>query len=47
MGVSSKLGNLGVVNADDERRASMILPPLGVLWLRHDPQAHIPSPTQG
>jgi 1,4-alpha-glucan branching enzyme len=43
----SGVGNLGVVSADDSGRASMILPPLGVLWLRHDPQAHIPSPTRG
>ncbi len=43
----SGVGNMGVVHANDAKRASMILPPLGVLWLRHDPQAHIPSPTQG
>ncbi|KRA23212.1 glycogen branching protein [Microbacterium sp. Root61] len=43
----SGVGNLGLVHTHDGRRASMILPPLGVLWLRHDPEAHIPSPTQG
>lgn len=43
----SGVGNLGVVNAGDDKRATMILPPLGVLYLRHDPEAHIPSPTQG
>ncbi|GAA2991180.1 1,4-alpha-glucan branching enzyme [Microbacterium terrae] len=43
----SGVGNLGVVSADADGRASITLPPLGVLWLRHDPQAHIPSPTQG
>ncbi|BDV30809.1 1,4-alpha-glucan branching protein GlgB [Microbacterium terricola] len=43
----SGVGNLGVVHADENRRARMVLPPLGVLWLRHDPEAHIPSPTKG
>lgn len=43
----SGVGNLGMVYAGDGGRASLVLPPLGVLWLRHDPQAHIPSPTQG
>jgi 1,4-alpha-glucan branching enzyme len=43
----SGVGNLGVVHAGDGGRASLVLPPLGVLWLRHDPEAHIPSPTQG
>jgi len=43
----SGVGNLGVVHADAAGRASLVLPPLGVLWLRHDPEAHIPSPTQG
>ena len=37
--------NLGVVHADENGRASMALPPLGVLWLRHDPDARIPSAT--
>jgi len=43
----SGVGNMGLVATDAAKRASMVLPPLGVLWLRHDPQAHIPSPTQG
>ena len=43
----SGVGNLGVVHAGEGGRAKLVLPPLGVLWLRHDPQAHIPSPTQG
>ncbi len=43
----SGVGNRGIVYADENRHASMVLPPLGVLWLRHDPQAHIPSPTHG
>ncbi len=43
----SGVGNMGVVHASESGRASMVLPPLGVLWLRHDPQAHIPSPTRG
>jgi 1,4-alpha-glucan branching enzyme len=43
----SGVGNLGVVHAGEGGRAKFVLPPLGVLWLRHDPEAHIPSPTQG
>lgn len=43
----SGVGNLGVVHAGAGGRASLVLPPLGVLWLRHETQAHIPSPTQG
>lgn len=43
----SGVGNLGVVHAGDGGRAHLVLPPLGVLWLRHDPESHIPSPTQG
>ncbi|KRB38032.1 1,4-alpha-glucan branching protein GlgB [Microbacterium sp. Root180] len=43
----SGVGNLGMVHAGDGGRAKMVLPPLGVLWLRHDPEAHIPSPTRG
>ena len=43
----SGVGNLGVVHAGEGGRAKMVLPPLGVLWLRHDPHAHIPSPTRG
>jgi 1,4-alpha-glucan branching enzyme len=37
------VGNLGVVHAGESGRATMVLPPLGVLWLQHDPQAHLPS----
>ncbi|WP_137844929.1 1,4-alpha-glucan branching protein GlgB [Microbacterium sp. 2FI] len=43
----SGVGNLGVVSAGEGGRATMVLPPLGVLWLHHHPQAHIPSPTRG
>lgn len=43
----SGVGNLGMVHAGDGGRAKMVLPPLSVLWLRHDPEAHIPSPTKG
>jgi 1,4-alpha-glucan branching enzyme len=43
----SGVGNLGVVHANEQKRARMVLPPLGVLWLRHDNQAHVPSVTQG
>jgi 1,4-alpha-glucan branching enzyme len=43
----SGVGNLGVVHAAADGRASLVLPPLGVLWLRHHSGAHIPSPTQG
>ncbi|MDN3494506.1 1,4-alpha-glucan branching protein GlgB [Planococcus sp. APC 4015] len=43
----SGVGNHGVVHAGDGGRASLTVPPLGVLWLRHETQAHIPSPTQG
>ena len=43
----SGVGNRGIVRADENGRASMVLPPLGVLWLRHQTPAHIPSPTQG
>ena len=31
----SGVGNLGTVHADDNGRATMVLPPLGVLWLGH------------
>ncbi|MEZ3161295.1 1,4-alpha-glucan branching protein GlgB [Microbacterium sp. BWT-B31] len=43
----SGVGNLGVVHADENRLATMVVPPLGALWLRHDAQAHIPSPAHG
>ena len=41
----SGVGNLGVVHAGESGRATMVLPPLGVLWLQHDKQAHLPSQT--
>ncbi|MFT4051734.1 MAG: 1,4-alpha-glucan branching protein GlgB [Microbacterium sp.] len=31
----SGVGNLGAVHADESGRATMVLPPLGVLWLGH------------
>lgn len=40
----SGVGNLGVVRADADRRARITLPPLGVLWLRHERAARIPTP---
>ena len=43
----SGVGNLGVVHAGAGGRAALALPPLGVLWLHHGTQTHIPSPTQG
>jgi 1,4-alpha-glucan branching enzyme len=43
----SGVGNLGVVHTDDSGRATMVVPPLAVLWLRHATPAHIPSPTRG
>jgi 1,4-alpha-glucan branching enzyme len=43
----SGVGNLGVVRADENRRARVTLPPLGVLWLRHEPEApHLPTPSR-
>ncbi|MET0828916.1 MAG: 1,4-alpha-glucan branching enzyme, partial [Microbacterium sp.] len=39
----SGVGNLGVVHAGEEGRATMVLPPLGVLWLKHDKQARLPK----
>jgi 1,4-alpha-glucan branching enzyme len=36
-----------VVHANDQKRARMVLPPLGVLWLRHEPEAHVPSVSRG
>jgi 1,4-alpha-glucan branching enzyme len=39
----SGVGNLGVVHAGEDGRANMVLPPLGVLWLKHDRQAHLPK----
>jgi 1,4-alpha-glucan branching enzyme len=39
----SGVGNMGEVHAGESGRASMVLPPLGVLWLQHDPQAHLPE----
>ncbi|MCR2792934.1 1,4-alpha-glucan branching protein GlgB [Microbacterium sp. zg.Y625] len=32
----SGVGNMGAVHAGEGGRATMVLPPLGVLWLRHD-----------
>ncbi|MEV8266343.1 1,4-alpha-glucan branching protein GlgB [Microbacterium sp. NPDC076911] len=43
----SGVGNLGVVSTDAEGTARFTLPPLGVLWLRHSTEKHIPSPTRG
>ena len=48
----SGVGNMGVVHAtymgeDAPARASLVVPPLGVLWLAHDYEAHVPSPTKG
>ncbi len=40
----SGVGNLGVVNVGEDGRATMVLPPLGVLWLRHDRNAVLPDP---
>ena len=39
----SGVGNLGVVHAGEHGRATMVLPPLGVLWLKHDPQRRLPD----
>ena len=46
------VSNLGMVHAgfQSERvpaRAPMVLPPLGVLWLVHGREPHVPSPTHG
>ncbi|TQJ31974.1 1,4-alpha-glucan branching protein GlgB [Microbacterium sp. SLBN-146] len=43
----SGVGNHGIVYADENGRASLIVPPLAVIWLRHETAKHIPSPTQG
>ena len=40
----SGVGNFGVVNADANGGASLVLPPLGVLWLRHEHVAHYSAP---
>jgi len=42
----SGVGNLGIVRADADGHALVTLPPFGVLWLRHERDAHIPSPTR-
>jgi 1,4-alpha-glucan branching enzyme len=41
----SGLGNLGVVTADEDRRAILTLPPLGAVWLHHRTPRRIPSPS--
>ncbi|GAA1691784.1 1,4-alpha-glucan branching protein GlgB [Microbacterium sediminicola] len=41
------LGNMGMVVAQDGGRAEMVIPALSTVWLRHEPQARIPSPTSG
>jgi len=46
------VSNLGMVHAGYQSeqvpaRAAMVLPPLGVLWLAHGREPHVPSPTQG
>jgi 1,4-alpha-glucan branching enzyme len=43
----SGVGNLGIVNADGSGRAVLTLPPLGVLWLRHRTEPHIPTMVGG
>ncbi|MBN9191475.1 1,4-alpha-glucan branching protein GlgB [Microbacterium sp.] len=43
----SGVGNLGVVHADSNGRATMVLPPLGALWLRHDARAHVGGASDG
>ncbi len=35
----SGVGNRGIVPADENGRATLVLPPLGVLWLSHSGQA--------
>ena len=40
----SGVGNLGVVHADPNGRASLVLPPLGVLWLQHGHVTHYSAP---
>ena len=40
----SGVGNLGVVNAAPDGHATMVLPPLGVLWLQHDGVRHVNAP---
>ena len=37
------VGNLGMVVAGEDGRASMVLPATSVIWLRYDPQARVPS----
>ena len=41
------VGNLGMVVAGEDGRASMVLPAVSAIWLRYDPQARIPSTTHG
>ena len=40
----SGVGNFGVVHVGEDKRATMVLPPLGVLWLRHDRSAALADP---
>jgi 1,4-alpha-glucan branching enzyme len=37
----SGVGNLGVVETDEHGRATMVLPPLGVLWLSTPPRDRV------
>lgn len=39
----SGVGNLGVVPADEGGRATLVLPPLGVLWLSHEAASTVPG----
>jgi 1,4-alpha-glucan branching enzyme len=41
----SGVGNLGIVHADENRRAHLTVPPLGALWLHHRADRRIPSPS--
>jgi 1,4-alpha-glucan branching enzyme len=40
----SGVGNMGVVNAAPDGHSTMVLPPLGVLWLQHDAVRHLNAP---
>ncbi len=43
----SGVGNLGIVEAGEGGRATLTLPPLGVLWLHHRAERTIPAPGRG